>query len=90
MSTIIPLYDGHIILIDKGLLHANYYFDSLPMYFCGEEHRRGWSNAFRFAAVTNEDFHKVTYSLLIIPRFFGFLGESIRVEKFDGSSMLQS
>lgn len=89
MTTIINLDGGHTILIQKGLLHTHCFFDSFPMYFCGEESfGRSKSKAFRFAAVTTEDLHKVTYSLLIIQRFLGFR-ESIRVEKFQGGSMLQ-
>jgi hypothetical protein len=96
MARIIGLEGGHTILIVKGLLHTDIFFDSFPMYFCGREtFIRGKETALRFATVTTEniedvhkaDVDKVTYSLLVIQRFFR---ESIyRVEKFQGDSMLQ-
>jgi hypothetical protein len=88
MARIIKLDGGHTILIVKGLLHTDIFFDSSPMYFCGREtFIRGKEMALRFAAVTAEGVDKVTYCLLVNERFFR---ESIyRVEKFQGDSMLQ-
>ena len=87
MDTIINLDGGHAILIEQSFWHTNFYFDSFPMSLCGKE-SAGWSTVYRFASVTREDLHKVTYSLLIVRTFFGFI-KSIRVEKFYGDSMLQ-
>jgi hypothetical protein len=90
MIKIIPLDGGHTILIVKGLLHTDIFFDSSPMHFCGEESfGRSKEKAFRFASIATEDVHKVTYSLLVIKRFFGFRESIYRVEKFQGDSMLQ-
>jgi len=88
MYKIIQIEGGHTILIVKGLFHTDIFFDSHPMYFCGVQ-SLGRKMASRFASVTTEDLHKVTYSLLVTQTLLGGLSESIRVEKFQGDSMLQ-
>ena len=88
MATPIYLDGGHIILVEKGWWHTRYYFDSLPMYYCGEQKQGRKGTIYRFAAVTREDLHKVTYSLVFTPGFLD-IGGSIRVEKYEGDSMMQ-
>ncbi len=87
MATIINLDGGHAILIERGFFRNHFYFDSAPMTFCGESTKK-YATTYRFAAVINEDSCKVTYALIVTEGFFWWQ-ESIRVEKFEGSSMMQ-
>ena len=79
------VHNGHTIVIERGWWRTRLYFDDTEMYLVSKDSEY-YPAEWRFAYIAQEGRKKVTYSVLVASRF---RGHSIKVEMFNGDSLMQ-